>query len=177
MMMSIGKEPKIFKDFITTIMFKDGDHIEYGIEASIECGAGTLNWLKSVGFFNEFDELNQVEESKGVVFYPTFGRIYSPYWINNMTGGFLGLSLYTNKQHMLRAVIESIAFRVCDNTESKELPKISLFKADGGMTVNPQLMQLQADLLNTKVVVCRLDTCWGVAKGVMRSLKMHHAVG
>lgn len=94
-----------------------------------------------------------------------------------MTGAFLGLSLYTNRQHMLRAVIESIAYRVSDNTQSEELPKITSFKADGGMTVNPQLMQLQADLLNTRVTVCRLDTCWGVAKGVMRCLQMEHVVG
>lgn len=172
MMMAIGNKPKIFKDFITTILYKQGQHIEYGIEASIEAGAGVINWLKSLGLFTNFQELNSVESNGGVVFYPTFGRIYSPYWQNNMTGGFVGMSLFTNKQHMMRAVLESIAFRVHDNLQSKQLPEIKCFKADGGITNNPLMMQLQADLIGKKVTVCKLDTCWGVAKGAMKALKI-----
>lgn len=76
---------------------------------------------------------------------------------------------------MLRAVLESIAFRVHDNLQSKELPPVKTFKADGGVTVNPQLMQLQADLLGRDVTICKLDTCWGVAKGVIRSLSLPQA--
>lgn len=172
LMMGVGNHPQIFKDFITTIMSKQGEEINYGIEASVECGAGTLNWMKSLGLFNSFEELNVVEDNGGLVFYPTFGRIMSPYWQNNTTGGFIGMSLFTKREHMLRAVLESIAYRVHDNLKSKELPAITAFKADGGATANPQLMQLQADLLNRDVVVCKLDTCWGVAKGVIRALKL-----
>lgn len=119
MMMDIGDKPHIFKDFITTIMYKDGDHIEYGIEASIEAGGGLINWLKTMGFYENLSELNNLESNGGIMFYPTFGRIYSPYWENNMTGGFIGMSLFTKKQHVLRAVLESIAYRVHDNIQSK----------------------------------------------------------
>lgn len=80
LMMSIGNKPTIFKDFITTIMFRQGDDVQYGIEASVECGAGTINWLRSLGLFGSFDELNEVADNGGLVFYPTFGRIMSPYW-------------------------------------------------------------------------------------------------
>lgn len=39
--------------------------------------------------------------------------------------------------------------------------------ADGGMTKNKEFMQLQADAFNKKIIVSELDTCWGVAKGVL----------
>ncbi len=80
MMMDIGDKPQIFKDFITTIMHKEGDHIEYGIEASVEAGGGLINWLKTLNFFEDYSELNSLESNGGVIFYPTFGRMYSPYW-------------------------------------------------------------------------------------------------
>jgi glycerol kinase len=79
-MMGVGSKPHIFKDFITTIMYRNGNDIEYGIEASIESGAGTLNWLKTIGFFEKYEDLNSLQENGGVVFYPTFGRIMSPFW-------------------------------------------------------------------------------------------------
>lgn len=53
-MMDIGDKPTIFKDYITTIMYKDGEHIEYGIEASVEAGGGLINWLKSINFFESY---------------------------------------------------------------------------------------------------------------------------
>lgn len=73
---------------------------------------------------------------------------------------------------MLRAVLESIAYRVHDNLHSKELPQIKSFRADGGITNNPIIMQLQADLMGKDVIICQLDTCWGVAKGVLKSLNL-----
>jgi glycerol kinase len=49
---NIGDKPTIHPSFITTIMYKHGDTIQYGYECSVECGGGTLNWAKRAGFFN-----------------------------------------------------------------------------------------------------------------------------
>ena len=46
--MNLGSDPIIFDNFITTILYKSGEHIEYGLEISIEAGAGIINWLKKM---------------------------------------------------------------------------------------------------------------------------------
>lgn len=46
--MNLGSEAKIFENFITTILYKSEKHIEYGLEISIEAGAGIINWLKKM---------------------------------------------------------------------------------------------------------------------------------
>lgn len=55
---SIGHSPIIHNSFITTIMYKHKEVIEYGFEIAIECGGGTLNWARREGFFKSFNELN-----------------------------------------------------------------------------------------------------------------------
>lgn len=84
----------------------------------------------------QFDELNNLPESNGVYFYPTFGSIFSPYWNTNVTGTFVGLGLHSNKANIIRAVLDSICFRVFDNISHQSLPPIESFRADGGMTKN-----------------------------------------
>ena len=87
-----------------------------------------------------------------------------------MTGSFVGLGLHSSRQNMLRAVLDSICYRVYDNVRAEELSKVEEFRVDGGMTKNKGMMQFQADLLGVKIKVCRLDTMWGVAKGAMKGV-------
>lgn len=57
-----------------------------------------------------------------------------------------------------------------DNLKDKVFENVQVIFADGGMTVNHRLMQVQSDLLGKAIVVRERDTCWGVAKGVLTSL-------
>lgn len=75
-------------------------------------------------FFNSYDEINNLPDSNGVYFYPTFGSVLAPFWSDKMTGAFVGLGLHSGKPNMLRAALDSICFRVYDNISVSELPKI-----------------------------------------------------
>ena len=122
--------------------------------------------------FKDYQELNNLPNNKGVLFYPTFGSIYAPFWNNDTTGTFVGLGPHSNKSNILRAVLDSICFRIYDNIGSKEMPQIEVFRADGGMTKNNSMMQFQSDLLNIPIKICRLDTPWGVGKGALKGLNL-----
>lgn len=132
-----------------------------------------MNWARRTGFFNEYSELNELDEqdkNEGLHFFPSFGEIYAPFWKRGVQGGLLGLSLATKRKEIVVAILESILFRVKDNLKDKVFESVERIFADGGMTANHKLMQAQSDLLGKAIVVRERDTCWGVAKGVLTSL-------
>lgn len=101
---------------------------------------------------------------------PSFGTIFSPFWKTDVQGGVIGLNFNTTKQHILRSLLDSITYRLWDNIKNEKFNKITNIIVDGGMTANKALMQMQADMFGKQIGVRSLDTCWGVAKGVMTSL-------
>lgn len=106
------------------------------------------------------------------MFLPSFGSIYSPFWKPHTAGHFLGLGFNTTRQHMLQSILEGITFRIYDNIKSNEFKKIHKVIVDGGLCQNRQFMQMNADLFNKEIEVRTLDTCWGVAKGAIKSSGM-----
>jgi len=89
-------------------------------------------------------------------FVPSLGGVGAPYWQSGPRGLFLGLSHSTSKMDMARAMLEGIAHRVADVLESMQKSAnktLTILKADGGLTGNPYLMQVQADLLGIPVQV------------------------
>lgn len=107
MMANIGNKPIIHPSLITTILYKYKDKIQYAFECSVECGGGTLNWAKRAGFFDSYHQLNELESITHLplYFFPTFGDIYAPFWRTGVKGGLVGLSLLTNNQHILAALL------------------------------------------------------------------------
>ena len=71
-----------------------------------------------LGLFKSFDELQSLVESTedngGLCFVPSFSGLFSPYWREDAEGCIIGLTLYTKKEHILRALLEGIAFRTKD---------------------------------------------------------------
>lgn len=85
---------------------------------------------------------------------PAFSGLFAPHWRADARGTLCGLTGHTTKQHVSRAVIESVCFQVCEifdamkadsNTEPNKL------LVDGGMTQSDVLLQLQANLLGVEV--------------------------
>jgi glycerol kinase len=114
---SIGPRPAIHSSFVTTIMYKQGEEVQYGFECSVECGGGTLNWARRAGFFSSYNELNTWEDISGesLYFFPSFGEVYAPFWKTGVQGGLVGLNLSTSRGQIVAALLESILFRVKDN--------------------------------------------------------------
>ena len=96
-----------------------------------------------------------VKDNGGVYFVPAFSGLYAPYWKDNARGVIAGLTRYTNKGHLARAVLEATAFQTREVVEAMEKDSgipLDVLRTDGGMVANDLLMQFQADILDRPVV-------------------------
>ncbi|XP_047468495.1 putative glycerol kinase 5 [Penaeus chinensis] len=133
--------------------WKDVEGLVHMAEASSNDNGTVIEWGQMIGFYKspaETAELAEsVEDSKGVFFIPAFQGIQAPLNDANATGGFLGLSADTNKAHLVRAMLESLGFRIYQmysamlNEADYEL--LSL-RVDGGVAQNDFLLQMIATL-------------------------------
>ena len=144
---------------LTTIACNaDGKPI-YALEGSVFIGGAVIQWLrdelKLLARASESEEMAlAVEDSNGVVIVPAFTGLGAPYWDMNARGIITGLSRGTNRNHIVRAALEGIAFQVYDLLESvsKDLNNdISVLQVDGGAVANNFLMQFQADILQINI--------------------------
>ena len=96
-----------------------------------------------------------VKDNGGVYFVPAFCGLYAPYWKDNARGVIAGLTRYTNKGHLARAVLEATAFQTREVVEAMEKDAgvpVDVLRTDGGMVENDLLMQFQSDILDRPVV-------------------------
>ena len=160
-LMNIGSQPQFSeRGMVTTIGWSMGDHVEFALEGVIvSCGA-TIEWLKTnLGLFAESHETEamatSVEDSCGVYFIPAFSGLGAPYWDMNRKASISGMTFSTNKNHIVRAALESIPFQIKDVITAMEADtgiNLEALKVDGGLTSNHFVMQLLANLLGKPVV-------------------------
>jgi glycerol kinase len=96
-----------------------------------------------------------VEDNGGAYFVPAFSGLFAPYWRADARGALVGLTRFVNKGHIARAVLEATAFQsreVLDAMNADSGVALKELKVDGGMVVNEELMQFQADILDVPVV-------------------------
>lgn len=160
-LVNTGNEPIISKyGLLSTVAWKIGDEVKYALEGSIFVSGSLIQWLRDeLKFFvsaGDSEELAQsVEDSNGVIVVPAFVGLGAPYWNDKCKGAIFGLTRGTNRAHISRACIESMAYQSKDliTVMEKELnTKINSIKVDGGASVNRLLVQFQADILEIPVV-------------------------
>jgi len=96
-----------------------------------------------------------VEENGGIYFVPAFSGLFAPYWRSNARAILIGMTGYTNKGHIARAVLEATAYQTRDVLYAMETDsgvELKTLRVDGGMVVNELLMQFQADILDVPVI-------------------------
>jgi glycerol kinase len=161
MLMNIGDKPILSKNnLITTIAWKIGDKVEYAFEGSIFIAGAVVQWLrdelKIITSAAEIEELaSEVKDSGGVYFVPAFAGMGAPYWNQYARGSMFGITRGTNRNHIARAALESIAFQTMEVLKAMESDSgitIAELRVDGGATQNNLLLQFQSDILNTTVV-------------------------
>ena len=161
MLMNIGKTPKTSNNnLLTTIAWQINGEVNYAFEGSIFIGGAIVQWLRDeLGFIEKSADVEQlatqVKDTQGVYIVPAFAGLGAPYWNQDARGTITGLTRGSNKAHIARAALESIAYQTMDVLNAMQadagLP-ISELRVDGGATANDLLMQFQADLLNCKVI-------------------------
>ena len=161
MLMNIGEKPLISRNnLITTIAWKIGDKVEYAFEGSTFIAGAVVQWLrdelKIISTAPEIEELAaKVSDTGGVYMVPAFAGLGAPHWNQDARGSIFGMTRGTNRSHIARAALESIAFQtmeVLKAMESDSGVEIKELRVDGGATQNNLLLQFQADILNASVV-------------------------
>ncbi|XP_010244913.1 PREDICTED: glycerol kinase-like [Nelumbo nucifera] len=155
---------------LSTIAYKLGPSARtyYALEGSIATAGDAVQWLRDgielIESTEEVEELaGKVDNCGGCYFVPAFNGLFAPWWREDARGVCLGITRFTSKAHIARAVLESVCFQVNDVLDSmhKDVGDEGEFKndkgefllrVDGGATVNNLLMQIQADLLGSPVV-------------------------
>lgn len=145
---------------VTTIAWGLGGKITYALEGSIFAAGAAVQWLRDeLGLISSAGETEAlaraVQDTNGCYLVPAFTGLGAPYWEPYARGIICGLTRGVNKNHIVRATLESIAYQVCDVVSAMSadanLP-LSGLRVDGGASANDFLMQVQADVLGTPVV-------------------------
>ena len=174
MLMNTGTAPvNSHNGLVTTIAWGVDDKVEYALEGSIFVAGAAVQWLRDeLGLIRDAAEsevlAKSVPDANGCYVVPAFVGLGAPYWDQYARGAIVGLTRGVNRNHIVRATLESIAYQVNDvltaMQEDSGMPIISL-RVDGGACDNDFLMQFQADILNTSVVrpYCIETTAMGAA--------------
>lgn len=159
-LMNTGTEPVLSdKGLLTTIAWGINGIIDYAIEGSIFIAGASIQWLRDemrLIFSSDESEYfaNKVEDSNGVYVVPAFSGLGAPYWDMYARGAIVGLTRGANKDHIIRATLESIAYQSRDvidlMIQEANIP-LDRLRVDGGACANNFLMQFQADILGVPV--------------------------
>lgn len=158
---------------LTTIAIGLNGRVQYALEGSVFVGGAVIQWVRDeLRFISESRDAeyyaSKVPDTGGVYLVPAFTGLGAPYWDMYARGALIGLTRGTNRDHIIRAAQESIAYQSWDLVDAMEkdtgIP-LSALNADGGASRDKFLMQFQADILNKPVrrPVIRETTALGAA--------------
>lgn len=175
MLMNTGARPVTSEGgLLTTIAWGIGNApVTYALEGSVfVCGAA-VQWLRDgLGLVASASETEgvarTVQSSGGVWFVPAFVGLGAPYWDPYARGALLGITRGTTRAHVVRAVLESMAYQTADVLELMKREAgadMSSLKVDGGASANDLLLEIQADLLGAPIIrpLCIETTALGTA--------------
>ncbi|ASE35969.1 glycerol kinase GlpK [Staphylococcus pettenkoferi] len=160
MLMNTGEEAVTSESgLLTTIAYGLDGKINYALEGSIFVSGSAIQWLRDgLRMINSAPQsenyAERVESSEGVYMVPAFVGLGTPYWDAEARGAIFGLTRGTEKEHFIRATLESLCYQTRDVLEAMEKDsdiKVNNLRVDGGAVKNNFIMQFQADLLNVEV--------------------------
>ncbi|MCL6625568.1 glycerol kinase GlpK [Alicyclobacillus shizuokensis] len=144
---------------LTTIAWGLDGGVEYALEGSIFVAGSAIQWLRDglrlIRTAAESETYAQrVASSGGVYVVPAFVGLGTPYWDSDVRGAVFGLTRGTEKEHLIRATLESLAYQTKDVLSAMEADSgigLKRLRVDGGAAANNFLMQFQADILGVPV--------------------------
>lgn len=160
LLMNTGEKPVFSKNgLVTTIAWGLDGKVFYALEGSIFVAGAAIQWLRDnmrmidSSVDSEY-MANKVHGTHGCYVVPAFTGLGAPHWDQYARGTIVGLTRGTNKNHIIRATLESIALQVCDVIDAMRADagvELKALKVDGGASANNFLMQFQADMINAPV--------------------------
>ena len=172
-LMNTGDKPVTSDSgLITTVGWRITGKTSYVLEGSVFIGGAVIQWLRDeLGVIVSAAEselcAQKVDDTAGVFFVPAFTGLGAPYWAPEVRGTITGLTRGANKNHIVRAALEAIAFQSRDVIEAmkNDVGLLTGLDVDGGASANNFLMQFQADILGIPVrrPACTESTALGAA--------------
>jgi len=173
-MMNLGPAvPRGLPQLATSVAWGIGGQVSFVLEGNIHHSGDTLRWLvDDLGLFTDFADwqtrADRCPSPEGVYLVPAFSGLGAPWWDEGARGALVGLTRGSNKGHVARAALESLAYQVGDLLEAmREVSglDLSLLAVDGGPTKNPVLMQFQADVgeVDVEVSAAANASVYGIA--------------
>ena len=161
LMMNVGEEVKYSDNgLLTTVACRIGGKTQYAVEGLLFTVGSVIQWLR-----DELQILHNAAESEvsarnvsdtnGVYVVPAFTGLSAPHWDQYARGTIVGITRGANRDHIVRASLESMAYQIRDVISCMEKDtgvKLADLKVDGGAAMNDFVMQFQADMLNVSVL-------------------------
>ena len=174
LLMNTGEKPVASKNgLVTTIAWGLNGKVEYALEGSIFVAGAAIQWLRDEMGLVENSPASEryarmVDDTNGVYMVPAFVGLGAPYWDPYARGAIVGLTRGANRNHVIRATLESLAYQTWDVLHAMEADsgiRLDSLKVDGGACANDFLMQFQADIIRSEVrrPVCIETTALGAA--------------
>ena len=174
LLMNTGEMPVFSNNgLVTTIAWGLDGKVNYALEGSIFVAGAAIQWLRDgmrlIDSASDSEYMaTKVKGTHGCYVVPAFTGLGAPHWDQYARGTIVGITRGTNKNHIIRATLESIALQVCDVIDAMKADagtEITTLKVDGGASANNFLMQFQADMLDATVKrpVCVESTAMGAA--------------
>jgi glycerol kinase len=144
---------------LTTIAWGLNGKVSYALEGSVFMGGATIQWLRDelrliTDAADSAYHAGKVPDTNGVYLVPAFAGLGAPHWDMYARGIMVGLTRGVNRNHIIRAALESIAYQSKDVIRAMEEDSgidLQTLKVDGGATANDFLMQFQSDILGVEV--------------------------
>jgi glycerol kinase len=162
MLLNTGTTPVPSKaGLLTTVCYQFGDEAPiYALEGSVAIAGALVQWLRdNMRLINTAPDVENlarmVEDNGGMYFVPAFSGLFAPHWRSEARALIIGMTRFIKRGHFARAALEATAFQtreVVDAMAQDSGVALTTLKADGGMTTNELLMQIQADVLGVPVV-------------------------
>lgn len=160
-LMNTGREAiRSGNGLLTTIAWGCGGTVEYALEGSVFVAGAAIQWLRDgLGLLENAADTEacamRVPDANGVYVVPAFVGLGAPYWDQYARGAVLGLTRGVEREHLVRASLESIAYQSADVIRAMEADAgvgLRSIRVDGGASANNFLMQFQADILDTEII-------------------------
>ena len=157
MLVNTGETPVESRNgLLTTIAWGLDGKVCYALEGSVFVSGATIQWLRDeVRILDNAAESEKmarsVDDTAGAYIVPAFTGLGAPYWDPYARGALMGLTRGVNKNHIVRAALESMAYQTYDlmNSMTEDMGyEIKTFKVDGGACANDFLLEFQSDIIN-----------------------------
>jgi glycerol kinase len=140
---------------LPTVAWQVAGRTEYALDGGVFTAGALLEWLTgTLGLAADPAALTAlaatVPDAGGVRVLPTLAGAGAPWWRPDAQAVIAGLTAATTPAHIARAALEAIAHRVAVVVEALG-GDIDALRVDGGLTNDPLLCRLQADLLGIPV--------------------------